>query len=81
MVVGYFDFNGITRSPGYKEFYKCALQSLRRDPNRELAFAVVTDKGTAERDYGVVKQPSASLLMWNESLVIFYFFLLQNYLK
>ncbi|KAK2582439.1 hypothetical protein KPH14_004749 [Odynerus spinipes] len=68
VIVGYFNFTGLAISPGYKEFYKSAISSLERDPNRELAFAVVTNALSKESNYDVVKSPSASLFMWNETL-------------
>lgn len=69
VVVGYFNFTRLDRMPGYREFYKAAIRSLERDPNRELVFAIVTSALSSELNYGVYKFPSASLLMWNESLV------------
>ncbi|XP_024891528.1 thioredoxin domain-containing protein 11 isoform X1 [Temnothorax curvispinosus] len=68
VVVGYFNFTRLDRTPGYKEFYKAAIRSLERDPNRELVFAIVTSASSSKLHYGVYKFPSASLLMWNESL-------------
>ena len=68
VVVGYFNFTRIDKTPGYKEFYKAAIRALERDPNRELVFAIVTNALSSERDYNVYKFPSANLLMWNESL-------------
>ncbi|XP_015521160.1 thioredoxin domain-containing protein 11 [Neodiprion pinetum] len=67
VVIGYFNFIGLKNSPGYNVFYKTAIKSLERDPNKELAFAVVTDT-SAESNYGVTEFPSARLLLWNESL-------------
>ncbi|XP_071574071.1 thioredoxin domain-containing protein 11 isoform X2 [Temnothorax nylanderi] len=69
VVVGYFNFTRLDRTPGYKEFYKAAIRSLERDPNRELVFAIVTSASSSKLHYGVYKFPSASLLMWNESLI------------
>lgn len=69
VVVGYFNFTRLDKMPGYREFYKAATRSLERDPNRELVFAIVTSALSSELNYGVYKFPSASLLMWNESLV------------
>lgn len=69
VVVGYFNFTRLDRTPGYREFYKAAIRSLERDPNRELVFAIVTSASSSKLHYGVYKFPSASLLMWNESLV------------
>lgn len=69
MVVGYFNFTRLDRTPGYREFYKAAIRSLERDPNRELVFAIVTSASSSKLHYGVYKFPSARLLMWNESLV------------
>lgn len=68
VVVGYFNFTRLDRTPGYKEFYKAAIRSLERDPNRELIFAIVTSASASKLHYGVYKFPSARLLMWNESL-------------
>ncbi|XP_011861942.1 PREDICTED: thioredoxin domain-containing protein 11 isoform X2 [Vollenhovia emeryi] len=68
VVVGYFNFTRLDRTPGYREFYKAAIRSLERDPNRELVFAIVTSASASKLHYGVYKFPSASLLMWNESL-------------
>ncbi|XP_014489487.1 PREDICTED: thioredoxin domain-containing protein 11 [Dinoponera quadriceps] len=68
VVVGYFNFTRLDRAPGYKEFYKTAIRSLERDPNRELVFAMVTNTLSSELNYGIYRYPSASLLMWNESL-------------
>lgn len=68
VVVGYFNFTRLDRTPGYREFYKAAIRSLERDPNRELVFAIVTSATSSKLHYGVYKFPSASLLMWNESL-------------
>ncbi|XP_036142667.1 thioredoxin domain-containing protein 11 isoform X2 [Monomorium pharaonis] len=68
VVVGYFNFTRLDRTPGYREFYKAAIRSLERDPNRELVFAIVTSASSSKLHYGVYKFPSASLLMWNESL-------------
>ena len=73
VVVGFFNFSGLSKSPGYKEFYQSAIRSLEKDPNQEVIYAVVTDPRTAESNYGVVTFPHARLFMWNESLVrIFY---------
>jgi len=69
VVVGYFNFTRLDKTPGYKEFYKASIRSLERDPNRELVFAIVTSASSSKLYYGVYKFPSASLLMWNESLV------------
>jgi len=68
VVVGYFNFTRLDRTPGYREFYKAAIRSLERDPNRELVFAIVTS-ASSSKHYGIYKFPSANLLMWNESLV------------
>ncbi|XP_043258314.1 thioredoxin domain-containing protein 11 isoform X1 [Colletes gigas] len=67
VVVGYFNFTRLDRTPGYREFYNAAIRVLERDPNRELAFAIVTSALSSERDHNVYKFPSANLLMWNES--------------
>lgn len=69
VVVGYFNFTRLNRTPGYREFYQAAILALKRDPNRELVFAIVTSALSSERDHNVYKFPSANLLMWNESLV------------
>ncbi|XP_076235229.1 thioredoxin domain-containing protein 11 [Calliopsis andreniformis] len=68
VVVGYFNFTRLDRTPGYKEFYKAAIRSLERDPNRELVFAIVTNALSSEMEHSIYKFPSANLLMWNESL-------------
>lgn len=68
-MIGYFNFTGLENGPGYNTFYKTAVKSLGRDPNRELAFAAVTDALSGESDYRVTEFPSARLLLWNESLV------------
>ncbi|XP_033335713.2 thioredoxin domain-containing protein 11 isoform X1 [Megalopta genalis] len=68
VVVGYFNFTRLDRTPGYKEFHKAAISALESDPNRELVFAIVTSALASERDHNVYKFPSADLLMWNESL-------------
>ncbi|KAJ8665286.1 hypothetical protein QAD02_006948 [Eretmocerus hayati] len=67
VMIGYFKFSGLSKSPGYKEFYKTALKSLEKDPNGETAFAVVTSPHLA-KEHNVEHFPSASLLMWNETL-------------
>ncbi|KAL6259352.1 hypothetical protein P5V15_009267 [Pogonomyrmex californicus] len=69
VIVGYFNFTRLDRTPGYREFYKAAIRSLERDPNRELVFAIVTSASSSELRYGVYKFPSANLLMWNESII------------
>lgn len=71
-MIGYFNFFGLKKSPGYNEFYKTALRSLERDPNGEIAFVVITSPELANF-HGVTQFPAASLLMWNETLVIFLF--------
>ncbi|XP_050461640.1 thioredoxin domain-containing protein 11 isoform X2 [Cataglyphis hispanica] len=58
----------LDKTPGYREFYKAAIRSLERDPNRELAFAIVTSASSSKLHFGVYKFPSANLVMWNESL-------------
>ncbi|XP_020280773.1 thioredoxin domain-containing protein 11 isoform X2 [Pseudomyrmex gracilis] len=68
VVVGYFNFTRLNRTPGYREFYRTAIRSLEKDPNRELAFAIVTSASSSELHHGVYRFPSARLLMWNESL-------------
>ncbi|KZC05729.1 PREDICTED: thioredoxin domain-containing protein 11 [Dufourea novaeangliae] len=68
VVVGYFNFTRLDRTPGYKEFHKAAISALESDPNRELIFAIVTSKLASERDHNIYTFPSANLLMWNESL-------------
>lgn len=69
MVVGYFNFTRLDKTPGYKEFYKAAIQILEEDPNRELVFAIVTSALSSKIDYNIYKLPSANLFTWNESLV------------
>ncbi|XP_076655779.1 thioredoxin domain-containing protein 11 isoform X2 [Halictus rubicundus] len=68
VVVGYFNFTRLDRTPGYKEFHKAAISALETDPNRELVFAIVTSALAGERDHKVYKFPSADLMMWNEFL-------------
>lgn len=68
-MVGFFEFEGLTVSPGYKEFYKTAIRALERDPNRDTAFAVVTDQRTASKEFYIDYVPSIVLYLWNESLV------------
>lgn len=79
-MIGYFNFSGLRNTPGYKTFYKTAVKSLERDPNRELAFAIVTDALSGESEYGITEFPAARLLLWNESLVEITFRLLR-YMK
>lgn len=69
MVVGYFNFTRLDKTPGYKEFYKAAIRTLEEDSNRELAFAVVTSALSSETEYNIYKFPSANLFMWSRSLV------------
>lgn len=69
VVVGYFNFTRLDKTPGYKEFYKAALRTLEEDPNRELIFAIVTNALSSEIDYNIYKFPSANLFMWSDSLV------------
>ena len=69
VMVGYFNFTRLDRTPGYREFYKAAVRALERDPNRELVFAIVTGASFSEAEHNVYKFPSANLHMWNESLV------------
>ena len=68
VMVGYFNFTRLDRTPGYREFYKAAVRALERDPNRELVFAIVTGASSSEAEHNVFKFPSANLHMWNESL-------------
>ncbi|XP_076752476.1 thioredoxin domain-containing protein 11 isoform X2 [Xylocopa sonorina] len=68
VVVGYFNFTRLDKTPGYKEFYKAAIRALEEDPNRELVFAIVTSVLSSETDYNIYKFPSANLLMWSESV-------------
>lgn len=68
VMVGYFNFTRLDRTPGYREFYKAAIRALERDPNRELVFAIVTGASSGEAEHNVYKFPSANLHMWNESL-------------
>lgn len=67
--MGYFDFDGLPVSPGYREFYKAAIRALEKDPNQDVIFAAVTDVNTAYTGFGIEQTPSASLHLWNESLV------------
>nr|XP_031832989.1 thioredoxin domain-containing protein 11 [Nomia melanderi] len=68
VVVGFFNFTRLDRTPGYREFHKAAIRNLEIDPNRELVFAIVTSALASKRDHNVYKFPSANLLMWNETL-------------
>lgn len=67
-MIGYFRFAGLRVSPGYNEFYRGALRTLEREPNGEIAFVAITSPNTAQ-EHGVTRFPSASLLMWNETMV------------
>ncbi|XP_057319444.1 thioredoxin domain-containing protein 11 [Microplitis mediator] len=69
VMVGFFEFEGLTVSPGYKEFYKTAIRALERDPNRDTAFAVVTDQHTASKEFYIEYVPAIVLYLWNESLI------------
>ena len=76
VMIGYFNFMGLRKSPGYREYYRAALRTLEKDPNGEIAFVAITSPQTA-KEHGVVQFPAASLLMWNETLVTpFVFFTL-----
>ncbi|XP_051156693.1 thioredoxin domain-containing protein 11 [Leptopilina boulardi] len=68
VVLGFFNFTGVSKSPGYKEFYLAAVRSLERDPNQEIIYAAITDPKIAELNYSVVRFPHAKLFMWNESI-------------
>ncbi|CAK9802194.1 Thioredoxin domain-containing protein 11 [Anthophora plagiata] len=68
VVIGYFNFTGLDKTPGYKEFYKASIRALEEDPNREVVFAIVTSALSSERDYNIYKFPSANLYMWSGSL-------------
>lgn len=68
VVVGYFNFTRLDKTPGYKEFYEAAIRTLEEDSNRELAFAVVTSALSSETEYNIYKFPSANLFMWSRSL-------------
>ncbi|XP_014215524.1 thioredoxin domain-containing protein 11 [Copidosoma floridanum] len=67
VMIGYFRFWGLRSTPGYKQFYQAALQTLEKYPNGELAYVMITNSHTAS-DHGVEQFPAASLLMWNETL-------------
>lgn len=69
VVIGCFNFSGVSKTPGYREFYKSATSSLEKYPNREVIFAALISPSDAESRYSVYQYPSATLLMWNESLV------------
>ncbi|KAH0546366.1 thioredoxin domain-containing protein 11 [Cotesia glomerata] len=69
VMVGFFEFKGLTVSPGYKEFYKTAIRALEKDPNRDTAFAVVTDPQTAFKNFYIEYTPAIVLYLWNESLI------------
>lgn len=77
VMIGYLDFAGSPRRSGYREFHRAALRSLERDPNGEIAFVAVTNPRVA-RDHGVTSMPSASLLLWNETLVDIYIHMAQR---
>ncbi|KOC69381.1 Thioredoxin domain-containing protein 11 [Habropoda laboriosa] len=68
VVIGYFNFTRLDKTPGYKEFYKASIRALEEDPNREVVFAIVTSALSSETDYNIYKLPSANLHMWSESL-------------
>ncbi|XP_015111249.1 thioredoxin domain-containing protein 11 [Diachasma alloeum] len=68
VLVGFFNFTGLPSSPGYQDFYKLSLRFLEKDPNREIKFAVVTSPG-ASAGFSISSFPSASLHLWNESLI------------
>lgn len=69
VVVGFIDFQGLPMSPGYTEFYKSSVKYLEKDPNRDTIFAIVTNKETAIKEFNIEQFPTASLYMWNESLI------------
>lgn len=69
MLVGFFDFKGPAVSPGYRKFYKAAIRALEKDPNRDVIFAAVTSANVASAEFNIEHTPSASLYLWNESLV------------
>lgn len=69
VVVGYFNFTRLDKTPGYKEFYKAAIRVLEGDPSRELIFAVVTNAVSSEKDFNIHEFPSASIVTWSNSLV------------
>ncbi|XP_034935318.1 thioredoxin domain-containing protein 11 [Chelonus insularis] len=69
VVVGFFNFKGINVSPGYREFYKAAVQSLQKDPNRDVIFAAVTNVKIASEHFGINHTPAISLYLWNESII------------
>ncbi|OXU20522.1 hypothetical protein TSAR_015773 [Trichomalopsis sarcophagae] len=67
VMIGYFNFSGLRKTLGYREYYRAALRTLEKDPNGEIAFVAITSRDLA-RDHEVTQFPSASLLMWNETL-------------
>lgn len=67
-MIGYFNFLSLRKTPGYREYYRAALRTLEKDPNGEIAFVAITSPDLAW-DHQVTQFPSASLLMWNETLV------------
>lgn len=69
VVIGFIDFKGLSKSPGYKAYYRTATRFLGKDPNRDVSFAVVTDPRTASEEFGIYSFPAATLSMWNETLV------------
>ncbi|XP_063995594.1 thioredoxin domain-containing protein 11 [Diachasmimorpha longicaudata] len=68
VLVGFFNFTGLPSSPGYQDFYKLSVRSLEGDPNRDIKFALVTSPQIAE-GFSISSFPSASLHLWNESLI------------
>ncbi|KAG7210429.1 hypothetical protein KM043_011961 [Ampulex compressa] len=68
VLMGFFNFTRINKTPGYQEFYKSAIRSLERDPNRDLVFAMVTNISTTAKYENLPELPCASLHMWNETL-------------
>ncbi|KAK0162092.1 hypothetical protein PV327_008457 [Microctonus hyperodae] len=69
VLVGFFDFRGPAVSLDYREFYKAAIRALERDPNRDVIFAAVTSANVAAAEFNIEHTPSASLYLWNESLI------------
>ncbi|XP_017881600.1 thioredoxin domain-containing protein 11 [Ceratina calcarata] len=68
VVVGYFNFTRLDRTPGYKEFHKAAVRALEEDPNREMVFAIVTSALSSKTDYDIHQFPSAHLLTPSETI-------------
>ena len=70
VIYGYFDFSSWKRvepSRLYKMFHEASLQALSEDPNREIAFAVISDEKVARALN--ISLHEIHLRMWNQTLV------------